>query len=101
MGWIRPRRSGRSWQENLQNHQNRKQQMTVEQSTDPLSLRKGFDGCKCVLPRKQSLVAPRAPFRAPGWKGLSRMKGNFHLRFLEGGGLETARLYSAWLMDLL
>jgi len=33
----------------------------------------------------------------PGWsyEGLSRMKGNFHVRFLEGGGLATARLYSA------
>jgi hypothetical protein len=27
--------------------------------------------------------------------GLSRMKGNLHVRFLEGGGLATARLYSA------
>jgi hypothetical protein len=32
-----------------------------------------------------------------GWPypGLSRMKGNFQVRFLEGGGLATARLYSA------
>ena len=29
------------------------------------------------------------------YEGLSRMKGNFHVRFLEGGGLATARLYSA------
>jgi len=29
-----------------------------------------------------------------GWKGPSRMKGNFHVRFLEGGGLGTARSYS-------
>src|SRR3954470_1802487 len=59
MRWICPRRSGQSWQENLQNHRNRKQQMTVEQSTDALSLRKEFDGCECVLPRQQSLVAAR------------------------------------------
>ena len=57
MRWICPRRSGQSWQENLQNHQNRKQQMTVEQSTDALSLRKGFDGCERILPRQQLLVA--------------------------------------------
>src|SRR5207245_10429013 len=30
-----------------------------------------------------------------GWSDLSRMKGNFHVRFSEGGGLVTARLYSA------
>src|SRR5205085_5352625 len=30
-----------------------------------------------------------------GWSGLSRMKGNFHVRFLEGGGLATARFHSA------
>jgi len=29
------------------------------------------------------------------YDGLSRMKGNFHVRFLEGGGLATARLHSA------
>ena len=30
------------------------------------------------------------------YEGLSRMKGNFHVRFLEGGGQVTARLHSAW-----
>jgi len=34
MRWIRPRRSGQSWQENLQNPPERRKQMTVEQSTD-------------------------------------------------------------------
>ena len=29
-----------------------------------------------------------------GWSDLSRMKGNFHVRFLEGGGLAIARRYS-------
>src|SRR5262245_51047420 len=29
-----------------------------------------------------------------GWRGLSRMKGNFHVRFLEGSGLVTARSHS-------
>ncbi len=32
--------------------------------------------------------------RCTGWRGLSRMKGNFHVRFLEGGGLAIARRYS-------
>jgi len=34
------------------------------------------------------------------YEGLSRMKGNFHVRFLEGGGQVTARLYSARDMKL-
>ena len=61
------------------------------------------------LPRRQSHPAPRrrsnltrvqtcrrapTPWRA-GLRGLSRMKGNFQVRFLEGGGLATARLHSA------
>ena len=32
---------------------------------------------------------------APVVNGLSRMKGNFQVRFLEGGGLVTARFHSA------
>ncbi len=31
------------------------------------------------------------------YEGLSRMKGNFQVRFLEGGGQVTARLHSACL----
>ena len=31
--------------------------MTVERSTDALSLRKGSEGCEHVLPRQQLLVA--------------------------------------------
>ena len=38
---------------------------------------------------------PRAREERTGWSDLSRMKGNFHVRFLEGGGPLTARLYSA------
>jgi len=40
--------------------------------------------------------ASRVPLDKGGpYEGLSRMKGNFHVRFLEGGGPATARLYSA------
>src|SRR4051794_9206445 len=46
-------------------------------------------------------IAAGEPNRVTGWNDLSRMKGNFQVRFLEGGGLATARLYSAWLVDLL
>jgi hypothetical protein len=35
------------------------------------------------------------PYLARPYDGLSRMKGNFHVRFLEGGGPATARLHSA------
>src|SRR3954468_16322390 len=40
-------------------------------------------------------IAAGEPNRVTGWNDLSRMKGNFQVRFLEGGGLATARLYSA------
>ena len=40
-------------------------------------------------------VNPQAKSQGWPYEGLSRMKGNFHVRFLEGGGLATARLYSA------
>jgi hypothetical protein len=30
-----------------------------------------------------------------GWNGLSRMKGNFHVRLFGGGGRATARVYPA------
>src|SRR5712671_3623911 len=46
----------------------------------------------------QMFCAPsRGSAPESGWpyEGLSRMKGNFQVRFLEGGGLATARLYSA------
>jgi hypothetical protein len=36
----------------------------------------------------------RSHVLGPGWRDLSRMKGNFHVRFLEGDGLATARPYS-------
>jgi len=43
-------------------------------------------------------LTPRVHFDKVGpSEGLSRMKGNFHVRFLEGGGLVTARSHSACL----
>ena len=39
-------------------------------------------------------VNPQAKSQGWPYEGLSRMKGNFHVRFLEGGGLATARLHS-------
>ena len=45
---------------------------------------------------RPSLGCRRVPAQGrTGWSDLSRMKGNFQVRFLEGGGLATARLYSA------
>ena len=45
---------------------------------------------RCAAGRLACLGSRRWPY-----EGLSRMKGNFHVRFSEGGGLVTARLYSA------
>jgi hypothetical protein len=43
---------------------------------------------------KSNRVVGRPVWDRP-YEGLSRMKGNFHVRFLEGGGSATTRLYSA------
>src|SRR5438045_1907111 len=83
MRWICPRRSGQSWQESMQNHQNRKQQMTVEQSTDALSLRKGFDGCERVLPRQHSVAAVRLEVLRLEW--LEPYEGKLSRTVLRGG----------------
>jgi hypothetical protein len=60
-----------------------------------------YFGCIPVLPSglASGFLVRQAAGRLAigGWpyEGLSRMKGNFQVRFLEGGGLATARLYSA------
>jgi hypothetical protein len=46
-----------------------------------------------VLP--SGVIPAGKPHQALPYEDLSRMKGNFHVRFLEGGGRATARLYSA------
>jgi hypothetical protein len=54
-----------------------------------------MNGHRSVLPSGSSIWAAGHPRRVVLLPGLSRMKGNLHVRFLEGGGLATARLYSA------
>src|SRR5260221_12792897 len=64
----------------------------------------GAVGKPCRFPKPQGndldaipSVVGVPPLPSPGAavvSDLSRMKGNFHVRFLEGGGLATARLYS-------
>jgi len=53
-----------------------------------------MNGHRSVLPSGSSIWAAGHPRRVVLLPGLSRMKGNLHVRFLEGGGLATARLYS-------
>jgi hypothetical protein len=45
--------------------------------------------------RSSFVPPPRAHTERTGCKGLSRMKGNFHVRFLGGRGRATARAYPA------
>src|SRR5713226_7244718 len=68
--------------------------------TEQQCISAAFQYCQ-VVPRKASAsrcaagrLACLGNRRRP-YEGLSRMKGNFQVRFLEGGGLATARLYSA------
>ena len=53
--------------------------------------------CLIVLSRRKVLcpIGQRVSLDQEGSLfGLSRMKGNFQVRFLEGGGLATARFHS-------
>ena len=57
----------------------------------------GGSGSRSVVLR----VNPQAKSQGWPYEGLSRMKGNFQVRFLEGGGLATARLHSAFRLGLV
>src|SRR5436309_3984270 len=108
MRWIGPRRSGLNWQESMRNRYQLRKQMTTD-ARRLMRLRAVAQGsnrafrlhsnkAKWFGGRIFLSTAPRVNTQAKsqGWpyEGLSRMKGNFHVRFLEGGGLATARLHS-------
>ena len=109
MRWICPRRSGLNWQESMRNRYQLRKQMTTD-ARRLMRLRAVAQGsnrafrlhsnkAKWFGGRIFLSTAPRVnpQAKSQGWpyEGLSRMKGNFHVRFLEGGGLATARLHSA------
>ena len=73
------------------------QRPLVDASRGGDSQEPSFNGHTSVPPSDAAIVRRVAGRPALGrpYEGLSRMKGNFHVRFLEGGGLATARLYSA------
>ena len=92
MPWICPRRSGLSIARKSLNQPTKGKQMTVELSTDA-----SLADDKSVWLAVPSIAkghTAQALSRLWVTRGLSRMKGNFHVRFLEGGGLATARLHS-------
>ena len=108
MRWIGPRRSGLNWQESMRNRYQLRKQMTTD-ARRLMRLRAVAQGsnrafrlhsnkAKWFGGRIFLSTAPRVnpQAKSQGWpyEGLSRMKGNFHVRFLEGGGLATARLHS-------
>ena len=99
MRWIGPRRSGLKWQESMRNRLYREKQMTTDArrlmrpgtAVQGSTARATTDQyCQAGLNSRVSLG------KAEPYEGLSRMKGNFQVRFLEGGGQVTARLHSAW-----
>src|SRR6059036_565648 len=109
MRWICPRRSSLNWQESMRNRYRLRKQMTTD-ARRLMRLRAVAQGsnrafrlhsnkAKWFGGRIFLSTAPRVnpQAKSQGWpyEGLSRMKGNFHVRFLEGGGLATARLHSA------
>src|SRR5436309_8355856 len=96
MRWIGPRRSGLNWQESRRNRYPLRKQMTTD-ARRLMRLRAVAQRSNGAV-RLHSGIAKRfgargfcSPSRgsAPkgGWpyEGLSRMKGNFQVRFLEGG----------------
>ena len=96
---ICPRRSGPNWQESMRNRWYRGKQMTADAgrlmrpgtAVQGSTARATTDQyCQAGLNSRVSLG------KAVPYEGLSRMKGNFHVRFLAGGGPVTARLHSAW-----
>src|SRR5205809_2181160 len=108
MRWIGPRRSGLNWQESMRNRYQLRKQMTTDarrlmrlRAVAPGSNRafrlhsnkaKWFGGR--ILLSTAPRVNPQAKSQGWPYEGLSRMKANFHVPFLEVSGLATARLHS-------
>jgi hypothetical protein len=95
---ICPRRSGPNWQESMRNRWYRGKQMTADAcrlmrpgaAVQGSTARATTDQyCQAGLNSRVSLS------KAVPYEGLSRMKGNFHVRFLGGRGRATARAYPA------
>ena len=101
---IGPRRSSPKWQERRWNRSYREKQRTADagrlmrlgvaapgsmtRTTADQYFQAGLDSLVGLTARGH--LGKLGPY-----EGLSRMKGNFHVRFLEGGGQVTARLHSA------
>ena len=102
---ICPRRSGRTWREQVWNRFNREEQMMSDANR---LVRPGVvaqwsttqNGCISVSPSglgsqrgvarlPAGLRAAGPPLRETPSLGLSRVKGNFHARFLRGGASES------------
>ncbi len=98
MRWIGPRRSSLKWQESMRNRLYREEPMTTDArrlmrpgtAVQGSTARATTDQyCQAGLNSRVSLG------KAEPYEGLSRMKGNFHVRFLGGRGRATARAYPA------
>ncbi len=78
---------------------NREKQMTADAHR---LMRPGGAAQGCHPARPHRSIAKRdenrgsAKNKAGPYEGSSRMKGNFHVRFLGGCGRATARAYPAW-----
>jgi hypothetical protein len=108
---ICPRRSGRAWQERMWNRLNWAKQMTSDArrlvrpgavahwstaQNGHTSALPSSPGSQCRVERlSAALWTAGSPSRETPWFGLSRVKGNFHARFLGGRERTTARAYPA------
>ena len=103
---ISPRRSGLNWQENRRNRYQPGKQMTTDarrlMRPGAVAQRSTAScGHTPVLPSGLTNRGPVALASDRSYEGLSRMKGNFQVRFLGGRGRATARAYPAWLRGSL
>jgi len=111
MRWICPRRSGPNWQERMRNRKSKSgKQMTTGACRLMLpGVRAPSGTAVCghlsVSPSRLALIrsddGSAMNVSVDLNEGSSRMKGNFHVRFLGGCGRTTARAYPAAYRTLL
>ena len=95
MRWIRPRRSGLKWQESMRNRSHWEKQMTAGTcrlmrpgvaAQDRITRTTTDEYRQAGLNSRIELPLRIRPNKAGPYEDTSRMKGNFHVRFLGGAG---------------
>ena len=103
--WIGPRRSGLKGPESTSNRCSLRKQMTTDacrlMRLKAVAQRSTASWRLGTATAQWSSASAGQPHRGWPYEDLSRMKGNFHVRFLGGCGRATARAYPAHLKATL